>query len=414
MSPAYARAALLALLAIAGCATFSDQVVIMDQAVHRDAPLEALAALEKQHTPPRDEVLFLMNKALLLRMAGNFAASNAEFETAKKRIEHLEAISVSEKTGTLIINDATRAYIGAPYERALIHIYSALNYLALNDINDARVEILQLDVLLKRLSAQYPKLADFAFARLLSGLIYDELGERSNALIAYRHAFEDYSDAQPPSPPPPFLGPRLVQLTRALGLSDEVKRYQREFGDSPELGADVGEAVVILHAGVVPPRREHSATIVNPANGRLIRISQPYYPPRNIPSTAFKLTANDITVPLAPAANVAHLAEESLSIEMPQITARAIARIVAKDVTARQAKNQNEFLGAAINIANVLTERADTRSWTTLPLQVYVAVLPLKAGRYPLRIESDGRTREFPIEIRAGHKTFVSPHWAAG
>src|SRR5690606_14309472 len=96
----------------------------------------------------RDAVLYDLNRAMLLRMAGDYGQSNAAFEQAKDAIDRLDAVSVREQAGALAVNDMLRSYTGAPYERVLLHVYAALNYLALDRPDDARVEILQLDVLL--------------------------------------------------------------------------------------------------------------------------------------------------------------------------------------------------------------------------------------------------------------------------
>jgi hypothetical protein len=66
-----------------------------------------------------------------------------------------------------------------------------------------------------------------------------------------------------------------------------------------------------------------------------------------------------------------------------------------------------------INIAGVMSERADTRSWSTLPNRVYLARLPLVAGRHEVRVELEGDAvvRDYTVELAPGEKRFVSLHW---
>ena len=73
------------------------------------------------------------------------------FSEAKLLAEELNALSLREQTMALTINDATRSYTGAPYELVMLNVYSALNYLELGQLDAARVETLQVDLLLGEL-----------------------------------------------------------------------------------------------------------------------------------------------------------------------------------------------------------------------------------------------------------------------
>jgi len=84
---------------------------------------------------------------------------------------------------------------------------------------------------------------------------------------------------------------------------------------------------------------------------------------------------------------------------MPVITARAIARMAVKDTMAKAASSGGGnsssstgagLLGLAVNITAVLTERADTRSWFTLPGEIHLARLSLPPGEYNVKIELHG------------------------
>jgi hypothetical protein len=65
---------------------------------------------------------------------------------------------------------------------------------------------------------------------------------------------------------------------------------------------------------------------------------------------------------------------------------RAIARSLAKYLATRTAENQDEGLGALVNLLGVVTESADTRSWTTLPRTIQLARLDLEPGKYRLDV----------------------------
>lgn len=186
----------LAVLLLGGCATYSDSFKPIEREIIAHRPAKALKHLEKQKLSGNDRLLHLLNKAMLLRMMEDYKGSNAHFEQAKKYIEQNTAISVTEQASSFLINDSTRAFIGAPFEQVMIHLYSALNYLQLNQIDSARVEALQVDVKLRQLSSEDKNalLNSDPFARYLSGIIYEDLHEWSDALIAYRKAYQPIRD----------------------------------------------------------------------------------------------------------------------------------------------------------------------------------------------------------------------------
>ena len=61
---------LLATAALSGCATYSDWVGHMEADISQGQPQKALQVLDK-HASSKDTVLYLLNRAMLLRMAGD-------------------------------------------------------------------------------------------------------------------------------------------------------------------------------------------------------------------------------------------------------------------------------------------------------------------------------------------------------
>ncbi|MCK7580704.1 MAG: hypothetical protein MZV65_37080 [Chromatiales bacterium] len=77
------------------------------------------------------------------------------------------------------------------------------------------------------------------------------------------------------------------------------------------------------------------------------------------------------------------------------------------------------ILSFGVEVATLLTERADTRSWLTLPHDIQLARLPLPPGAYVVRVDflGDGDqvigTREYPVIIERGRKQYFSYHYIA-
>ena len=77
------------------------------------------------------------------------------------------------------------------------------------------------------------------------------------------------------------------------------------------------------------------------------------------------------------------------------------------------------ILSFGVEATTILTERADTRSWLTLPHDIQLARLPLPPGRYVVRVDFSGYggqvigTREYPVTIERGRKQYLSYHYIA-
>lgn len=407
---------LLLLVVLSGCATYGDWVGEMEHQIAARDFTGALRTLdERAGGRARDAVLYDLNRAMLLRMAGEYARSNAVFEQAKDAIERLDAVSVSEQAGALAVNDMLRSYTGEPFERVLLHVYAALNYLEMGRPDDARVEILQLDVLLGR--EGHP--GGEAFARYLSGMIFEALGQYDDAMIAYRQAYADYRRDGAAGDVPPSLGRDLVRMAaRVGGLEDELRRYRAEFGVSADRfgpSADEGELILLLHSGFAPVKRDGVVTAAT-REGRLVSISMPYYVSRAPRVTGARLSAGDAVATTDLGEDVDAVAVAALERQKPAILARAIARAALKHEASEKADKENDALGMMVNIAGVVSERADTRSWSTLPNRIYLARLPLAAGRHEVRVELAGgqpgaAARDYTVDLAPGEKRFLSLHW---
>lgn len=414
--------ALVLVLGGSGCASYSDSFrpIAMHLTEHR--PEAALAVLERRTPARRDEALYWLNRALLLRMTGQYAASNDALAQAEAVMGSLEAFSASEQTARFVLNDATAAYLGEPFERVLIPVYAALNHLALAAPEAARVELMRMDLRVRELAAAGtpPPWDELPFARYLSGVLFEALGEPDAALVAYRQAHRAYrahTEHYPVAVPEP-LRQDLLRLSARLGVHEEHAAYREAFGvlaPPAAAPADTAEVVLIVEHGLVPAKHELGQTTVDPHTGLLLRISLPYYPPRqgeDLPP--LELVAGEARAPVVPVADLGALARHSLEARMPAITARAFARAVVKYRLAAQARQNgdNGLASLAANLTATLTERADTRSWLSLPAAFGLARLRLPAGRHHLRLQTaDGRLlyRLNDAELRAGQLLILTP-----
>src|SRR5690242_10839759 len=93
------------ILATAGCATnYLDVMRQVNSDLVAQQPQSALKALEGI-SGGKEQALYLLNKAMVLRMAGDYAGSVQAFEQVKPLILYLEATSVTETAAALTFSE---------------------------------------------------------------------------------------------------------------------------------------------------------------------------------------------------------------------------------------------------------------------------------------------------------------------
>lgn len=416
-------------VSLAGCATYSETIQHMERELAGNNPAAALRLLEDQSSFRRDDVLYNLNKGMFLRMQGDYRASNQAFETAKAQIEKREATSLTEQAGTFIVNENLKSFIGEDFERALLHLYAALNYLQLDQPYEARVEVLQVDLFLQSLAKEKPdnprSYTEDALCRYLAGMIYENLGEWSDALISYRKAYEAYTkyEAQYGIAIPAPLQVDLLRLTAQQGLDDEHDRFAKQFELSSWPRFDEwktsGEIVVLLHNGLAPVKQSRVARFPIVYSGQLISVALPEYQRRFNPVQNIVLNVDTQSVDAPPVQNIEGIALRSLDERLPGLTAKAVARATSKYHLTKQSRQQGgDLIGLVVNIAGAITEVADTRAWFSLPSQIYMARISLPSGRYRASLRILGRGEGIlndqslgTIEVKPGQKSFIDRHW---
>ncbi|HET7650845.1 MAG TPA: hypothetical protein VFL15_09130 [Gammaproteobacteria bacterium] len=413
------------LIALGGCATYQASMQQVDKALVANNPAAALKALQSLKGG-RDQALYLLDKAMILRMQGNYAASSDAFEQAKHLMNFLEAASISENAAALSLTENLRSYQGELYERLLLHVYLGLNYLQMNDPDSARVEVQQIDDMLKRLypgTDAAPHGGD-AFARYFSGLVYEDVGDWSDAMIAYRKAYHAYRrEGVADSDIPHDLQLSLCRFADYLGLSQERDDYKQRFGlsswppvamsgDDPE-----GQLVFVLSNGLAPAKLAVTSVVQDPVNGHLFSISLPRLQRRTPDIAGAELEIGGKSALTTQVESVMHDATRALSAELPRLTAYEISRNVARQAVANQADKKEQGMGALLSFIGTAVDQADTRIWNTLPDDIQLARLRLAPGTYTLRVSLLGHggnavdSKSFDnVVISPGRMTFAAWH----
>lgn len=406
---------------VQSCASYGSHAISM-----RDGLLtgraEASLAIAEEKDKDQKEVISSLDKGMLRRITNDYSGSNQILEVAKQEIEALHGISITENLASITINETMRGYEGDSYEQLLLHAYMAMNYIQLGQIDGARVEMLQANVKMMEWGEE-PE--EDAFLRYLEGMIYESLGELDSALISYRKAYIVYKEKggnQYPSAPQ-ALKKDLLRLLAWQGLWSEYNSYKKELGMTdykPAKSSDrFGELIVILNNGLAPVRSEAAIPIFSTEVQQNLRVAFPVYnhPKQNLFTP--EINVNQKRYSMETVEDVDALARYSLEQAMPGIMARATARAVVKYNTQHTAQESGSIAGLLMTITNLVTERADTRSWTTLPQEIQLKRILLPVGEHQLQIQMLSATGQVvdiideKVMIKPGRLSFAIKHWSA-
>ena len=115
---------------------------------------DALVEKHKDEYGKKNQVLYAMDRGMLLHLSGQYQESTIFFEDAERMISDLYTRRIGSESAALLINENVLPYEGASFEKVLIHVIMALNYAYQGLFDDALVEARKIDHTLNVLSDQ--------------------------------------------------------------------------------------------------------------------------------------------------------------------------------------------------------------------------------------------------------------------
>lgn len=446
-------AALFSLTGCAGSSTFTaypHKIEPVITSLINRTPIELSEFLSSERSG-KDLILYNLELARYAQLIGKTDVSMADYSVANDTIRENDekaSISASEigaNVAAAIVNDNAIPYEAEGYERVLLHHYQALNYLVKNDLDGAGVEVRlanaeQNDSLkrfekdiekaeeeaeqkkvdsnnISQIDSQYAQMNEVAgkvknsfqnaYTFYLSAFIYELLGQTSDAYIDYKKALEIYPDNS-------YLQRDVIRVALKLDMKDELKELSERFKIEQEQLAskdkDAGELLVFFEDGFVPQKHEIKFPVPVSRSG-LISIAFPIYQEKW--SAQLPLTISDKNNSIGttePICDVRALAVKALKEKIPAIATRQIIRAIAKGATAATAKKKLGGFGElAANVWNIVSERADLRSWLTLPSNAQILRMALPPGKYKLALQHPmlATSNSIDVEIPVNGKTIM-------
>ncbi|MGE6223710.1 COG3014 family protein [Aeromonas media] len=461
MRPASLTGLLLAGLLLGGCASrwqdlfvsYSDQMVPLRNQLLLGHAAEALPKV-RESTPGDDTyVLDQLERGRIAWLAGQDGVSKQGFAAADSRLaweDNQAQYRLShglDQAGSLLTNDQTMAYRAPDYERTMLHHYLALNYLQRGDAEGALVEVRRANQVqeralkaradevrkakeeseeteadtaaegemrqlmsrgapeLDRLIGQVKNGFQNAYTFYFSGVLYEAAGDLNDAWVDYQRGYQIAPDNQ-------SLQDALLRLARLRGSVDELKETEKRVGrKAPPLARDQGQLVVLFEDGLIPARREIFLPLpISTSSGdfRTFTVAVPYYDNRASDTGPLTVSAGKQAGRTSSLVRLEALAAKDLQERLPGMLTRQALRLVAKEQLRRSAAKEGGDVGnILVGIFNTLSERADTRSWLTLPAEASSWQGMVPAGDVNLTLGAGAAQRQLPLTIHSGRTTLV-------
>ncbi len=434
--------ALITTILLSGCATSSVFTSYPEQlaAIKHDITLKQFKSAQNKlsrQIKSSDKLLYLMERGRVSYLAGEIVASIDDFKQAiqifeaNERKASVTASGAASQIGALLVNDNVIPYTGSAYERIFVHHYQALNYLKVDDIESAGVEIrranLEQQLALKkyedelenlynskktkqilnsnanykqknkallRLSGNVKNSFQNAYTFYISALIYEALGNPNDAYIDYKKALEIFPDNK-------YILSDVIRLAQQLAMEDNLELYNKNSNSylSQPTPHDKGRLVILYENSFVPKKVEIYFPLW--VIGFMHSIAFPSYNYHPINSNHLNLIINNIKIGSSEQiVDVSALAAKALEEQIPMIMIRQALRVISREQATRDMKNST--LGLIGSLSNLLLNRADLRSWLTLPASAEIMFTNITRGQHAITLQHGNISQSLDVKIAAG------------
>jgi len=348
-----------------------------------------------------DQLVYVFDYATALQAAGQYKESNSAFMLSDKLSDLKNYTSISREAGSILLSEEMVQYRGEDFERLMINMMEALNFLMLGDHENALVEVRALNDKLEYYRLEQKKQYEQnTMALYLSAMMWEDDRNYDNAYIMYEKAYNRDGSI-------PMLRYDLVRTAKLAQREDMYEKWSKQFNikfDPNWSNRSYGEVILIYEQGWGPRKGPR------PGAPRFPKLFPVYTQTRRarVEITGFNPVQTEVIY------NVNDVAIKTLDDEYAALVAKRVGGVVAKAVIADQIAQKNQALGLLAWIGLNATDRADLRQWSTLPETFQVARALVPGGKYKVSVQGigpgggttiDSRPPE-EIEVRPGRKAF--------
>ena len=429
----------LAVLLLAGCAAnplrqYDSELQETVKLVRQGSVKQAVAHLEQNNEPgviTKDkDILYYLEKGELLTLDNDHPGAKDAWLKADEVVREWEDSFKTDPNklfgdiGSYLVNDKTRRYEGQDYEKVMLSTNLTLSHIMQGNYDHARVEMKKTYEREKLIESfrekEYDKLQDDAKKQQVTTSVKDMKGypmaeldapEVTSLKNGFQNAFSHYLAGYffEVTGEPSMAEPGYRNALQLAPQSRVVQTGLREVGRRKP-GPKESDVLFVIESGFAPSWQSITIPIPIPGSSRgliMTPLSFPIIKSENkgfVPST---VNIGNRQIPVETLTNIDAMARRQLKDQMPGILLRTTIRAVLKSLAQDQANKGGLVLGLVSNVAAVVSEQADDRSWRTLPERISVARATLPVGVQTLEIQTDNGILRKEVEI--GNRFTIVP-----
>lgn len=390
--------------ALVGCAPHAQKEKDFESAlVNRFCSDEFFNKNETKIKQKRDVIYTGINTGLIARGCNDYSKSNLFFDAAEESyktdvdLENLMVKGTRTVTSTLV-NDNIFDYGGTLYERIMVNSYKGLNYMSLDDFENARVEFNRALMRQDKAKEHFAKQIEKNRNELdKSKKIAGEEGftnSTDNIMSKYDDLFREYSTTKE------FVNPYATYLASVFFYMD------KDYGKA----SDLLKEVAVLNPSDPQIQKQHTLfekrarSITNkkaktyifvayedgfgtvkdefkfilplPVEGQLITSTFAMPTLKKREASFGHIQVNKVAT--SPVIDFDSVVATEFKLELPSVITKAVASAITKTaINAVVAKNDatGGLLSLASSMLTAVATQADTRSWRGLPKSASVLML---------------------------------------
>ena len=397
----------------------------------------AQSKISKSKNPKKEDLLWTLQLGTLERLRKNHRESNNYFDRSEEMLNFFDyQNAAADSVAAIAVNENIIPYLGEEYDGIMVNTYKALNFMALGENDQARVEFnraldrqrrakekfageiekLQNELdkeqekegsqakknvdnpeINQLITDRYPGLYEFEaypdfvnpFTTYVAGVFFNLVGDHSKAVDFLKESYGMVRDNE-------YVAQDLAATEQVLDGRAELKDtvwviFENGMGPvKEEVRIDIPLFIVsdqVKYFGIALPR--------------LVFREQAY------PCLSIKAGGNNYNTQIV--ANMDRVVQTEFGKDFKGILTRAImsatAKVVAQYALSKNDSSSPKIVSLLATVYSYATTAADVRVWTTLPKNFQVARLPMPPDRL-ITIEPPGG-ESFPVEIPACKNAFV-------
>jgi hypothetical protein len=409
-----------------------------------DTAIPSVRELAKEASA-KDELLYLMEAGTIFHTKGDYATSNKVFKDAEAIADQIQT-SMTKEGLAFLLSDNESNFKGESFERVLIKLYMAINYLMIGEVDSAKRYFKKVDFELRDMKTTDSKYKQNAFARYIDAVVSEQLNSYNDARVSYKNIMDIAPDNKD------ILADRYVLAVKEKDTRDQAKyaegqNYLKAYNKNLQpiaYNPNLAEVLIINQAGKTATKESKGKLINEPviqqALYKAVEVAMrnmdtkgasvttvmamisnaenpiPEYKKRDeqkanpidIYANGIKLTNTKVYNDYSETAianfneNYTSLVTKNVASIATKVAAAGVAAYAASKAAEQQAKEKGgdsggSIVGLIVGIAAgaiagagvSATIKPDLRCWRTLPSNFQVRRIFLEPGTYDFEFKSN-------------------------